>query len=404
MKKFLALGAILIIGCDVEVPEYKPVGKVTNLTQITSEKGMDILPDISPDGKEMAFSSNRRGNFDIFIKKPEEQAVIQRTFGRESDLFPSWSPDGHTLAFSSNRFGNFDIFVINSFSGQDTRQITSDKEADEIAPNWSPDGKKLVFTKIRRGNETAYSIVIVDLETGLTTELSDGLFPKFSPDGKKICFQRDIGEGRQSIWTIEVNGTKETEVVYNETFSAIMPVWSPDGEKLVYIATASHLERDAELIDILMGAGVELRTINMNGTCDTQVAIGEGVLSPVWSSDGCIYFSSLRGDNVDIYRTEIGKKEEAKKVEEVVPPHKIVPKPAAEKTKTLFFPKQIEAGITVKVTKDNVNIWSYPGKTVMAKVNKGDALVVIDSSEKWYYQVRLSNGMTGWVCSFFVER
>jgi len=412
MKFAMVCLILLIAGCaqfpgyegsEYEGQEHKDVSSQRAITRITEEKGLDLFCDISRDCQHITFSSNRRGNFDIFIKKPEEQAVIQRTFGQENDVFPCFAPDGKKIAFSSNRFGSYDIFIIDAFSGQNIRQVTSDEATDEIAPNFSPDGRFVVFSKISRDEDSKPEIVMVDLEKGLFIYITEGLFPKFSPDGKKIAFQRDIGEGRQSIWTIEINGTKETEVVYNETFSAIMPVWSSDGEKIVYIATAVHPERDIEMIDIL-GAGGELRMINIDGTYDTQVAVGGGVLCPAWPSDGLIYFSSLRGDNVDIYRTEIGKKEETKKVEEAVPPHKVVLKQEAEKTKTFFFPKQTEEGAVVKATKDNVNVWSYPGKTVIAKVNKGDALVVVDASEKWYYQVRLPNGMNGWVCSFFVER
>lgn len=308
MKRLLALGIVLVIGCEVDVPEYRPVGKATSLTQITSEKGMDILPDISSDGKWLAFSSNRRGNFDIFIKKPEEQAVIQRTCGRESDLFPSWSADGQRLAFSSNRFGSFDIFVINSFSGQDTRQITSDS-ADEIAPDWSSDGKTLVFTKIRRGNETSYSIVIVDIETGLETELTNGLFPKFSLDGEKICFQRGIEEGRQSIWVINRDGTMETEVAYNPTFSAVTPSWSPDGDRIIY-ASAVIGEGKAEeglLPELVAYQPLDIKVIKIDGGNDTQITGDSGPDGfPVWSTNDFIYFCSLRQEyDLDIFRMKL---------------------------------------------------------------------------------------------------
>ena len=311
MKRLLALGVVLVIGCEVSVPEYKPVGKTTNLTQITSEKGMNILPDISSDGKWLCFSSNRRGNFDLFIKKPEEQTVIQRTFGREDDLFPSWSVDGQRIAFSSNRFGSFDIFVIDAFSGQDTRQITSDS-TDEIAPDWSSDGKNLVFTKIRRGDETIYSIIIVDVETGLQTELVDGLFPKFSPDGKKICFQRGIEEGKQSIRTINRDGTMETEVVYNPIFSAVTPSWSIDGERLIYTSAVNGEGKVEEgLIEELVAyQPIDIRTVKTDGSADTQITGDSGPDGfPVWSPDDFIYFCSLREAddeyNINIFRMKI---------------------------------------------------------------------------------------------------
>lgn len=57
----------------------------------------------------------------------------------------------------------------------------------------------------------------------------------------------------------------------------------------------------------------------------------------------------------------------------------------------------------VVTTKDDVAVWSYPGKSVIANVDKGTKLRVIDASKKWYIKVLLPDGRQGWICAFFVE-
>jgi TolB protein len=73
------------------------------------------------------------------------------TQGKARDDFPSWSPDGKTIAFASDRSGNWDIWTVDT-NGRHLRRITKTRSRD-THPSWSPDGKKIAFTSDRSGNQ-----------------------------------------------------------------------------------------------------------------------------------------------------------------------------------------------------------------------------------------------------------
>ncbi|HAW49768.1 TPA: hypothetical protein DCX16_02300 [bacterium] len=300
MKKILLLVfSFFILGCREELPEYKAI---PNITQITYHKGLDITPDIFDDGKWLAFSSNKMGNFDIYIKDVNSRDMIQRTQAKEDELFPSFSPDGK-IAFSSNLFGSFDIFIMDGFSHGPIQQVTFDNASDEISPDFSPDGTKIVFSKIINNRAI---ICLLDLQTGLTTELTEGLFPKFSPKGNKIVYQRKIEEKKQAVWTLDLNSKLSTEIVSYDELSSLSPSWSPDGRRIVYILGKKEngLFKYKKLIPQLKDyTPIDIRIININGTEEIRLTNDRGPDGfPIWSNDNYIYFSSLRQskDELDV--------------------------------------------------------------------------------------------------------
>ncbi|UCE97775.1 MAG: PD40 domain-containing protein, partial [Dehalococcoidia bacterium] len=92
---------------------------------------------------QIAFSSNRDGDYDIYTVKSDGSGLLQLTDDSATDMAPDWSPDGKKIAFSSNRSGNFEIYTMNT-DGSGVKQLTNDG-IDKGAPAWSPDGKKIAF-------------------------------------------------------------------------------------------------------------------------------------------------------------------------------------------------------------------------------------------------------------------
>lgn len=296
MKKILLL-SFFVLGCKKEPLEYKAI---PNTTQITYHKGLDITPDIFDDGKWLAFSSNKMGNFDIYIKDVNSRDMIQRTQTKEDELFPSFSSLGK-IAFSSNRSGSYDIFIMDGFLEGAVQQLTFDNASDEISPDFSPDGKKIVFSKIINNKAI---ICLLDLQTGFTTELTNGLFPKFSPRQDKIVYQREIEEKKQAIWTLDLNSKLSTEIVSYNEFSALSPSWSPDGKRIVYAVGKKGNGLWKGLVSKIRDyKPVDIRVININGIGETRLTADKGPDGfPIWSNDNYIYFSSLRQskDELDI--------------------------------------------------------------------------------------------------------
>ncbi|MEW6103130.1 MAG: hypothetical protein AB1630_04840 [bacterium] len=286
---------LLIVGCKEKMPEYKQPTRV--LTQITYSDGMNTFPCLFTE-RWLAFSSNLLGNFDIYIKDNKENTLIQRTQGEENELFPAFSKDGQKIAFSSNRFGSYDIFIIDAFKSGNIQQITFDNGSNEVSPDFSPDGKMLVFCKLFSGKGI---ISLVDLKTGLITELVSGLYPKFSPKGDKIVFQKD-----GKIWMLEMSTYLLKEIVQYDNLSCLSPQFSPDGRKIVYV-TGSKETGCEEFLGLCKYTPIDIRIINIDGTGDTKITEDIGPDGfPVWSQDNYIYFSSLRNGknnfNINIFR------------------------------------------------------------------------------------------------------
>lgn len=92
-------------------------------------------PDCSPDGKSIAFWSNRDGNQEIYVMNVDGTGQRRLTDNPASDANPAWSPDGTKILFHSDRGGNRDLYVMNA-DGSNPRAVTSDL-GDDIAPDWT---------------------------------------------------------------------------------------------------------------------------------------------------------------------------------------------------------------------------------------------------------------------------
>ena len=82
------------------------------MSQVTDRGGVNFYPTWSPDGKQIAFSSDTDGDFEILLMNVDGSAVRQLTNNREVDLYPLWSPDGTQVVFLSRRDGNLEMLSV----------------------------------------------------------------------------------------------------------------------------------------------------------------------------------------------------------------------------------------------------------------------------------------------------
>ncbi len=284
-------------------------GSAGSLRQITTASvGADFDPDISTDGTFLVFASTQhRTTADIYLKRADASVITQLTNHPAEDVMPAISPDGRRIAFASDRGGNWDIFVMPAAGGKAV-QITSDP-GHELHPSWSPDGTSLVFSRL--GEQSGqWELWVVDVANpNVTHAIGHGLFPEWCPipgtglDGAdQILFQRprERGDRKFAVWTIDyANGNvgSPTELAASVDEAFVNPTWSPDGTQIVFASIRQpHGTSDAGVpqADLWMMETSGRGLVNL-----TQGTARD--LMPVWGSDHQIYFVSARGGRENIW-------------------------------------------------------------------------------------------------------
>jgi signal transduction histidine kinase len=195
--------------------------------------GDDLQPAWSPDGRQIAFSSARSGNFDIYLMRADGGNPVALTSSRGYDEWPAWSPDGRQIAFISDRDGNAEIYLMQT-DGSNLRRLTN-HPADDWPAAWSPDGQRLVFASNR---DEDWNLYIVSAEGGpalrLTNAPGDEREPVWSSDGQSIAFAYNDGQG-WDIYTLPAPAGAVAETppdlwsrVTQTPIDERYPVWLPD--------------------------------------------------------------------------------------------------------------------------------------------------------------------------------
>ena len=226
-----------------------------NQRRLTNNPSRDISPSWSPDGKRIAFESDRDGHPDvipgwftseIYVMDNDGGNQQKLTNNPSRDTSPSWSPDGKRIAFQSDRDGNFnvEIYVIDA-DGSNPQNLTNNPTADYF-PSWSPDGKRIVFSAVREGHfknglNLTFEIYVMDADGDnqqrLTENRKNDWFPSWSPDGERIAFAADRKGDFENfeIYVMDADGGNQQKLTENRVYDW-SPSWSPDGERIVFMS------------------------------------------------------------------------------------------------------------------------------------------------------------------------
>jgi serine/threonine protein kinase len=184
----IAVGALcLLLGAGLAWVLHTPPEPASSVAiRLVTYSGHDTSPAVSPDGKTIAFTSDRDGRPRIWLKQLKGGGEMALTAG--PDDFPRFSPDGTSVLFVHSEGGRRNSLHRITLLGNDPHKIVEDAEDGD----WSPDGKQIAFVRFdRRQNRILSGLFLIDSSGGNERQLTrfEGElvgFPRFCPDGRYI--------------------------------------------------------------------------------------------------------------------------------------------------------------------------------------------------------------------------
>ncbi|MFC2168248.1 methyltransferase domain-containing protein [Acidobacteriota bacterium] len=260
-----------------------------DLKQITFDSALDYHVKWSPDGKMLAFTSQRDGEPEIWIIPTEGGSAVKLETGLSGDHHISWSPEGTHLTFDASPTGPPCIYTILT-KGSTPKKLTLEQGAS-FHPNWSPNGKSIAFASFRGSSS---DIWIMPSEGGQSLQLTNheatDYHPVWSPDGLSIAFSSKR-QGNYDIWEVSTSGGDPTQLTFHKSDDDHV-CWSPDGTKIAFMSNRSG-KRDIWIKSLPDGKPVRF-TEKANNSW------------PNWSPNGKkIAFASDRAGNLDIWVKDI---------------------------------------------------------------------------------------------------
>ncbi len=226
------------------------------LTEDISDGTLHLAPTMSPDGKLVAYFSEKDFFFvDLWLANGETGEPIRRllksTWSSNYETFrfinsaASFSPDGKYIAFAAKRGPKDDIVIVDPVRNKEVRRISVDLHG-VTTPSWSPDSKRLIFT----GQTNGWSdLFVIDADgtnlQQLTNDRYADLHPVWSPDGRTIAFTTDRGPatdfdllrfGNYRIATYDVATGRIAVLPGMDAGKNMNPQWGPDGRSLAFVS------------------------------------------------------------------------------------------------------------------------------------------------------------------------
>jgi Tol biopolymer transport system component/DNA-binding winged helix-turn-helix (wHTH) protein len=191
----------------------RPAVEGENPVPVIASTLQDLSPQYSPDGRRIAFRSNRSGTDEIWVAEASGRNPVQLTsFHGPLTGTPRWSPDGNAIAFDSRPGRNADIYVVGSMGGV-SRRITVDP-SDDVVPSWSGDGRWIYFGSNRTGGWQIWKAPVQgEREGSPSIQITKrGGFAAFeSPDQKWLYYAKGLDV--PGLWRVPVGGAEEEAVI-----------------------------------------------------------------------------------------------------------------------------------------------------------------------------------------------
>ncbi|MDP9342354.1 MAG: hypothetical protein M3Q23_09745 [Actinomycetota bacterium] len=267
--------------------------------------------DVSSLPGRIAFAS---GTADVYVVNADGSHLRQLTANPANDFDPSWSPDGKRIAFRSERDGNNEIYVMNA-DGSAQRNVSL-WEGDDWGPAWSPDGRWIAFNSARPGL-VGLHLYLASPDGALSLRVAHRYveYPAWSADGTKISFMSPARDGAYDIFVMDADGTDVRQLTHSPGPDG-WPAWSPDGRQIVFASVrddCSYSSAAGCKTSGDVGPYHTLWIMNADGSNQHRLTDVFGQFA-VWSPDGrYILFapglSVIRPDGTGLARIEVGAAE-----------------------------------------------------------------------------------------------
>jgi Tol biopolymer transport system component/DNA-binding winged helix-turn-helix (wHTH) protein len=252
---------------------------VMRFSTISNFSGVETQPAFSPDGRSVAFVSDRGGHSDLWVGLPGGGNLVRVTNDPNVKARPRWSPDASKLLYARlNESGLWDSWVVPALGGP--ARVLTTNAAD---PTWFPDGRSIAYANLSTG-----AIWMCDADgrnaRAFTTPDPDVRHrqPAFSRDGRLLAFVRKGAAGPYGQLAVAEVDTRKTRLLTDAAAFVASPVWSAEG-KFVYFASGR-------------GGAINIWKVDARGERTEQITVGRGDDTDLdISADGRrIVFSSYR--------------------------------------------------------------------------------------------------------------
>jgi Tol biopolymer transport system component len=218
-------------GADDREESNAPFRVVT----VLDEHARNYHPRVSPDGRLIAFDSDRDGDRGVYVAD-RDGTHVRRVSGDGFAALPSWSPDGKSLAFVRGEPGDpgvWNLWLRDMASGG-MNQLTTYRVGRTSSASWFPNGRRLCY-----GHRD--QLVLLDVTTGTTETIASPRAgqaigtPTVSPEGRRIIFR----VGSDGVWIIDLQSRATRRILDDPTAEEF--AWNPGGSQVAY-----HSRKDGQ--------------------------------------------------------------------------------------------------------------------------------------------------------------